>query len=77
MGEKHPYHGKSMSTNFPGSPHMMGFVPFSRATGNWWENPCISHVMKFANISLLYMLSRVYTYLYINRLYIIHKSIVK
>ena len=26
MGKKHPYYGKSMSTNFPGSPHTMGFV---------------------------------------------------
>ena len=28
--KKHPYYGKSMSTNFPGSPHMMGFAGFSR-----------------------------------------------
>ena len=26
--KKHPYHGKSMSTNFPGSPHTMGFVGY-------------------------------------------------
>ena len=25
-GKKHPYYGKSMSTNLPGSPHTMGFV---------------------------------------------------
>ena len=28
--KKHPYYGKSMSTNFSGSPHMMGFAGFSR-----------------------------------------------
>ena len=28
-GKKHPYYGKSMSTNFPGSPHAMGFVAFT------------------------------------------------
>ena len=36
-----------MSANFPGPPHTMGFVAFSRAMGNWWENPCISHVLKY------------------------------
>ena len=30
MGKKHPYSGKSVSTNFPGFPHTMGFVGFSR-----------------------------------------------
>ena len=30
IGKKHPYSGKSVSTNFPGSPHTMGFVGFSR-----------------------------------------------
>ena len=29
MGKKHPHHGKSMSTNFPGSPDAMGFAAFS------------------------------------------------
>ena len=47
MGKKHPYYGESMSTNFPGPPHTMGFVVFSRTLGNWWENPCISHVIKY------------------------------
>ena len=28
-GKKHPYYGKSMSTNFSGSPYTMGFVVFS------------------------------------------------
>ena len=28
MGKKHPHHGKSMSTNFPGSPDAMGFAAF-------------------------------------------------
>ena len=36
-----------MSTNFPGPPHTMGFVGVFRAMGNWWENPCISHIMKY------------------------------
>ena len=30
MGEKHPYYGKIVGPIFPGSPHMMGFVGFSR-----------------------------------------------
>ena len=30
MGKKHPYYGKSMSTNFPGSPHAKGFVGYFR-----------------------------------------------
>ena len=29
--KKHPYYGKSMSTNFPGSPHTMGFAEY------YWE----------------------------------------
>ena len=119
MGKKHPYYGKSMSTNFPAFPHTMGFVGFfwepasqafpirlvflsspklleidekthafpiwwsapqdgnlmekithtmrkawvtifqvlphtmgltvfSHVMGNWWENTCISHLMKCA-----------------------------
>ena len=36
--------GKVWVTNFPGFP--LGFVTFSCAMTNWWENPCISHVMK-------------------------------
>ena len=46
MGKNHPYYGKSMSTNFPGSPHTMGFVAFSRTMRNWWGKPCISHMCK-------------------------------
>ena len=34
-GKKAPYYGKSISTNFPGSPNMMCFVAFSCATENW------------------------------------------
>ena len=30
MGKNHPYYGKSMSTSFPGPPHTMGFVGYSR-----------------------------------------------
>ena len=57
MGKKDPYYGKSMSSNFPGSPHTMGFIGyyrepmvlavFSHVMVNWWENTCISHVMKY------------------------------
>ena len=47
MGKKYPYYGKSMITNFPGFPHTIGFVALSRTMGNWWENPCISHMMKY------------------------------
>ena len=45
MGIKHPYYGKSMSINFPDFHRTMGFVAFSRTVGNWWKNPCISHMM--------------------------------
>ena len=47
MGKKYPYYGKSMINNFQGFLHTMGFVAFSRTMGNWWENPCISHMMKY------------------------------
>ena len=42
-----PYYGKSLISNFLGFPHRMGFVAFSRTMGNWWENACISHMMKY------------------------------
>ena len=47
MGKKHSYYGKNMSTNFTGPPHMMSFVVFYHTMGNWWENHCISHTMKY------------------------------
>ena len=47
MGKKHPYNGKIMSTNFLGRPRTVGFVAFSCNMGNWWENLCISHMMKY------------------------------
>ena len=47
-GKKHPYYGKIMITNFPGSPHMKGFVAFSHTVGNWWENSSFSQMMKYA-----------------------------
>ena len=34
MGKNHSYYGKSIRTNFPGSPHTMGFAEFSNAMGN-------------------------------------------
>ena len=39
--------GKSTDTSFPGCPYTMGFAVFNYAMGNLWENPCISHVMKY------------------------------
>ena len=54
MRKKHPYHGKSMSINFPDFPHTMDFVAFSHAVGNWWENPCISHIMRLVNFFMCY-----------------------
>ena len=39
--------GKSMITNFPGFSHTIGFVVFSCTMGNWWENTCISAMMKY------------------------------
>ena len=47
MGKNHSYYGKSVSPNFPGSPHSKGFVAFSRTMRNWWENPCISLIMRY------------------------------
>ena len=43
-GKNHPFYGKSMGTNFPGIPHSMGFTMLREI---WWENPCISHVIKY------------------------------
>ena len=48
MGKKHSYSGKSMSICFPDFPHTMGFVAFSCTVGNLWENPCISHMLKYS-----------------------------
>ena len=36
-----------MGTNFLGSPSSLDFTAFSLATGNWWGNPCISHIIKY------------------------------
>ena len=46
-GENHPYYEKSVSNNFPNSPHSKGFVTFSRTIRNWLWNPCISHMIKY------------------------------
>ena len=29
------------------SPNSNGFVAIPHDMGNWWENPCISHMMKY------------------------------
>ena len=47
MGKDHPCYGKSMSTNFPGSPHTKGFVAFYSTMRNLWGNPWISHMLKY------------------------------
>ena len=36
-----------LGTNFPGFPHSVGLAVFSCIMGNWLENTCISHVMKY------------------------------
>ena len=51
MGKKHPYYGKSVSIKFPGFPHTMGFVAFSRTVGNLWGNPYFSHMMTSVNLA--------------------------
>ena len=38
-GKKAPILSKSMSTNFPGFPHSMGFLAFSRAIGKLMGKP--------------------------------------
>ena len=59
-GKDHPYYGKSMSTNSPGSPHTMGIVgyslePISQTFSIRWDwlffpmlsvNTCLTQVMK-------------------------------
>ena len=40
----------------------MGFVAFSHAMGNWWENPCISHMMRFVNF-FLWIVHKIFKYL--------------
>ena len=47
MEEKCPYVREKMGTNFLDSPNSMDFAALSRATGNWWGNPCISHIIKY------------------------------
>ena len=37
-----------MGTNFPAFPNSIGFAAFDYATGNWWGNPYISHVMNYS-----------------------------
>ena len=34
-------------TILPGFSHLMDFPAFSHAMRNWWENPCISNMMKY------------------------------
>ena len=45
--KKHPYYGKSMSISFPNFPHTICFAAFSYTVGNLWDNPCISHMLKY------------------------------
>ena len=39
MVKKHPFYGKSMGTNFPGLPYLMGFADFSNVMGNLMRKP--------------------------------------
>ena len=36
-----------MGTNFLGSPNSTDFTAISQAMGNWWGNPCISHIIEY------------------------------
>ena len=45
--ENHPYFGKSITINFLGSPHRMGFAACSHAVGCWWKYPFISLGMAY------------------------------
>ena len=36
-----------LGNNFQGFSKLVDFPAFSYAKGNWWENPCISHMMKY------------------------------
>ena len=44
---KCPCVGETMGTNFPGCLYYVDFTAFFYAMGNWWGNPCISHIIKF------------------------------
>ena len=46
-GKKGPILREKYEYQFHSFPHTMGFIAFSQYMGNWWENPCISHVMKY------------------------------
>ena len=47
MEEKCPYVREKMGASFLGSPKPMDFAGFSHAMGNWWENPCNSHIIQY------------------------------
>ena len=47
-GKEVPILWKKSVTDFLGFSHTIGFVAFSCNMGNWWENPCISHMLKYA-----------------------------
>ena len=48
--KKHPSYKKSI--NFSDFLHTMGFVAISCTAENWWENPCIFHMMTLINFFL-------------------------
>ena len=52
MEESYSYFGENKGTNFPGSPHRMGFVACSHVMENWRQDPCISHMRRFPNCFL-------------------------
>ena len=44
---KCPCVGETTGTNFAGCSYWVDFTAFSYAMGNWWGNPCNSHIIKF------------------------------
>ena len=46
-GRKVSIRQTKMSTNFLDSLNSMDFAAFSHVMGNWWGNPCISHIIKY------------------------------
>ena len=45
--EKSPIRWYKYEYQFPRFFHTIGFVAVSCTMGNWWGNPCISHMMKY------------------------------
>ena len=50
MDKRHSYYRKKYNYQFPRLFPCNGFLVFSRAMGNSWENSCIFHTSRFTNI---------------------------